>query len=196
MTCLDHIPIVFKPPLLLDNPSSFFIMNTPTINLINSSANTGIGLRPTHPLHVQSFGYQLWELDTVNTDSPHPHCYLLLRKWDCNCAVDKHKRKTLHLFQVDSPLAFEHPDSRIYVILYVLGSADHWEESPHARRYRGQYGRGEMFGSYRRGSILLSDIVDLTNRFQNGEIFLDENTYTLCDCNKYTSLHAPHLSSC
>ena len=158
---------------------------------IDLFANIMFEVYLAHLPHITSIEYRLWESNIFNSYPQPCYRYVLLRKWDCNCASNSHKRKTLHSFQLDSPLALDHPDNRTYSVFRLLGSVECKGEPLHAQSYRGMFEEQQLLDGFHVGSV--SDIMDLTNRLNNGEVVLDEDAFQLCDCDQDTLPHAPHL---
>jgi hypothetical protein len=158
---------------------------------IDLFANIAFEVHPTHPPHITSIEYRLWESNVLDANTQPPYHYVLLRKWDCNCASNSHKKKTLHSFQLNSPLALGHPDDRIYSVFRLLGSVECKGEPLHAQSYRGIFEEQQLLDGFHVGSV--SDIIDLTNRLNNGEVVLDEDGFQLCNCIQHPLSHAPHL---
>jgi hypothetical protein len=136
-----------------------FIMNTPfPAHLFNG---VEVELDFCHPLHVPSIGLSIIGSDAPISDPSRPHSYYLIRIWECNCVARSHKRKTIHRFQLSSPLFTEIPDSRVYHGLCQIEGHGSQEEPLHARFYRGNYTRIDLQTYYVEGTV--SEFIDVTN---------------------------------
>ena len=115
-----------KNPQNVSHRFSIFYLpeDTSTMDQIDLFTNITFDVHPTHPPHIISIEYRLWESNILDYNPQPPFCYILLWKWDCNCPSSIHKKKTLHSFQLDSPLALHHPDDHIYLVFHLLGSVD------------------------------------------------------------------------
>jgi hypothetical protein len=167
-------------------------MDTSTTNATDLPTNIDDKSHSDHPLHVTLATHQFWEADIPSPNTQHPYRYILLRKWDCTCTDDSHKKRTLHFFRLNSHLGLGYPDSRAYSVFRQLGLTECEGEPPHAQRYREEQGyeEGQLLNDFPEGSV--SDVVDWMEKLYNGEIVLDDDEFRLCDCDEHSSPHAPH----
>jgi hypothetical protein len=143
--------------------NSLLIMDAPSnSSLLALFRDIEIGLPPNHPLHLFFYDVGVMATDALAYDLRRPYSYFVIRTRNCNCAAGDHKWKTIHGFQLDSPLDDNNPDIRVYRGLCQLGKDQSQGEPPHARFYR----RGFMVEKLRfYPEESASEFIDLANFF-------------------------------
>jgi len=146
---------------------SLFVDSSSASSLLDLIKEIGAELHSGHALHASCYDSNIAETNILAFNPKRPYSYAVTRTWECNCAARHHRQKTVHGFQIDSPLLPGRPDSRVYHGLLQLGENRSRGEPSHARLYRRNFSSAVLQDYYVEGSV--SDFIDLTHVFPAGQ---------------------------